>query len=54
MKYVKENDKFDNNQNKSEKVKCDLCNKEMNRSNLPRHKKTMTCKKMWEYVLDSD
>ena len=45
-----------NNKNKiqTEKIKCELCNREMNKSYLSRHKKTMTCKKFYICMLDTD
>tara|TARA_R110000822_G_scaffold5528_2_gene23687 strand:+ start:1675 stop:2124 length:450 start_codon:yes stop_codon:yes gene_type:complete len=54
-----EKEYYNNNKNKihkrqTEKIKCELCNREMNKSNLSRHKKTMTCKKFYISMLDTD
>tara|TARA_R110002126_G_scaffold279322_1_gene426197 strand:- start:2507 stop:3076 length:570 start_codon:yes stop_codon:yes gene_type:complete len=49
-----ENNKEKINEKLKEKVKCDLCNIEIRKTNLKRHKLSATCKKMWDYMLDTD
>jgi hypothetical protein len=51
----KKKEYYENNKEKlKEKVKCDLCNIEIIKTNLKRHQLTASCKKMWECILDSD
>ena len=54
--YQIEYDKIMNilNEKVKETVKCELCNIEIRKDNLKKHQATATCKKMWEFVLDSD
>ena len=49
-----ENNKEKINEKYKETVKCDLCNIEITKHNLKRHQLTATCKKMWDYMLDTD
>ena len=54
---IKEKNKkrYENNKEKlKEKVKCDLCNKEIRKDNLKKHQARPSCKKMWDYMLDTD
>jgi hypothetical protein len=51
----KNKERYENNKEKlKEKVKCDLCNKEIRKDNLKRHKLSASCKKMWDYMLDTE
>ena len=36
------------------KVKCNLCNKEMNQSSLLRHQSSFSCKKHYECIFSDD
>jgi hypothetical protein len=40
IKEYRENNRDDIREKRKQKVKCDLCNKEMRRDSIPRHKKT--------------
>ena len=52
---IQKKERYENNKEKlKENVKCELCNIEIRKHNLKRHKLSASCKKMWEFVLDSD